>query len=438
MPRSPLVGRALACRRTLAAVIPAALLLVLASCSGATEPGQLTDPPKVATIVLSPDLSAMLKGSTSTLTAVVLDSAGGEIRDRLDWSTSAPAVASVSETGVVTGVGYGAVTITATIGRHHADARIVVTGAPAARTYAVEDLGVVHGIDEFTLHFSDSGTVLARQTGMLYRNGVGATIPGCPYTLALNRRGHVLCLLHDEDTISDYALWRDGAMAPLAVTDTFTAQHFRAFALNDSDEVAGLFFMPSFVNPNCPASGARCLSIWKDGTPIFPGATGASSSADAMFMNNKRQVVLDEPMFDPYRSRSALIYDTSTGSHRSAPSGVRAFNDNAWGVIDSQSLTHGPTAVVSVAKVTTPDTLIVFGFGAATGINDSNVVVGTLTVGPFIWRGNGVSLLTNATVDAGWTVTAADQINDRGQILATADNADGRKGHTVVLTPIAP
>jgi hypothetical protein len=65
-------------------------------------------------------------------------------------------------------------------------------------------------------------------------------------------------------------------------------------------------------------------------------------------------------------------------------------------------------------------------------------VTGTLDVGPFIWRGSGISLLTNASVDPAWTITSASEINNRGQILATADNADGRKAHTVVLTPAQP
>ena len=72
----------------------------------------------------------------------------------------------------------------------------------------------------------------------------------------------------------------------------------------------------------------------------------------------------------------------------------------------------------------------------ASGINDSNVVVGTLDVGPFTWRGQGVSLLTHAATDPSWTITTAPEINSRGQILATADNTDGRKAHTVILTPV--
>jgi hypothetical protein len=47
-------------------------------------------------------------------------------------------------------------------------------------------------------------------------------------------------------------------------------------------------------------------------------------------------------------------------------------------------------------------------------------------------------MLTNAAIDPSWTITAADEINNRGQILATADNSDGRKAHTVILSPTQP
>jgi hypothetical protein len=132
------------------------------------------------------------------------------------------------------------------------------------------------------------------------------------------------------------------------------------------------------------------------------------------------------------------IFDIATTSSRRVPYGV-ALNDNGWGAVASPWIAHGSADPFrSTASVLTPDTLITLGSGAATGINDANVAVGTLDVGPFIWRGEGVSLLTHASVDPAWTITAANEINNRGQILATADNSDGRKAHVVILTPTQP
>ena len=214
-------------------------------------------------------------------------------------------------------------------------------------------------------------------------------------------------------------------------------EHFRAYALNDSDEVAGLFYMPSFVNAKCPATGVRCLSVWKNGVPSFPGYDAGGS--DVMLMNNEQQAVVEYAMWAPDYGLTTTIYDIPTGKSRTAPYGMRAFNDNGWGAITSPWLAHGSSNPFrSRAYVTTPVSQFTLGDGAASGINASNVVVGTLSVGPFIWRGDGVSLLTGAASDAAWTITGAAEINNRGQILATADNSDGRKAHLVLLTPVQP
>jgi hypothetical protein len=392
----------------------------------------------VASVSLAPASIPILKGSHSRLTLSARDSAGNELSGaRATWTTSASDVATVSSDGVVTGVGYGSATITASIGTHSAPADIVVTAAPTVRSYSVLDLGEGNPESAVGRHLSDSGDVLTGPTGTLYRHGVATTMTGCVYPITLNGPGHVLCSNGKGDSVSSYAIWRDGALSPVAAADTFVAQHFRAFAMNDSDEVAGLFFMPSFLNANCPATGVRCLSVWKNGVPTFPGYDAGGS--DVMLMNNKRQAVVEYAQWAPDYGMTTSIYDIPTGKSRSAPYGVRAFNDNGWGAITWPWLAHGSSNPFrATAYVTTPSSFVTLGDGAASGINASNVVVGTLSVGPFIWRGDGVSLLVGAANDATWTITGAGEINDRGQILASADNSDGRKAHIVLLTPSGP
>jgi hypothetical protein len=157
-----------------------------------------------------------------------------------------------------------------------------------------------------------------------------------------------------------------------------------------------------------------------------------------MLMNNHQQIVVEYAMW--YEGvYGSVIYDVPTATSRQTQYGIRSFNDNGWGAITSPWIAHGSSNPFrSRAYVSTPSALIPLGDGGAAGINNSNTVVGTLTVGPFIWHGQGVSLLTNASVDPAWTLTAAIEINNRGQILATADNSDGRKAHMVILTPTQP
>lgn len=413
----------------------AALLCVLVACSDSTKP---VEPGRVASIALTPAAIGVVKGSQQSLALSARDSAGSEVRVTAQWISSAPSVAAVSNTGVVTGLAYGTATITATVDTVSAAVDVVVSDAPTPRTYSVLDLGVVSGIDPWTRHFSDSGDVLARQAGKVYRKGVLMDMPECGSPITLNGPGDVLCGLGG-DSVSKYAIWHDGALTPLAAADTFKAQFFRAFALNDSNEVAGVVYHPAFTNPGCPAS-ASCVALWKNGTPSFPGLASDPSSGP-WYLNNREQMVGQLPSFGPDGPPpNAYLYDAATNKSRAVPATVRGLNDAGWTVIVDvrYSRSYGVYTQTTTAVVVTPKDTIKLGAGSASGINNANVVVGTLDIGPFIWRGNGVSLLTNAATDPTWTITAADQINNRGQILATANNSDGRIGRTVILTPTQP
>jgi hypothetical protein len=388
----------------------------------------------VASLSIAPSAVPIVKGARYALKLSALDAAGSPVIIGAIWTSSAPQVASVSKYGVVSAVAFGAATITATVGTHSATAEVLVTAAPTERAYVVLDLGGGLSIGGMARQLSDSGDVLAG--GKLYRHGIAGAMPGCTIPVTTNGPGHVLCRVDALDSVSSYAIWHDGTLTPLAATDTFKAEHFRAFAMDDEDEVAGLLYNPAFTNANCATPGARCLSIWKRGTATFPGF---DASAELMLMNNASQVVLQEPVYSENHSLSAIIYDVPTGRQRTTPWAIQSLNDNGWAAIAHSWLRHGGAnsgTLGSIAQIATTASLIVLGDGAASGINNANVVVGTLTVGPFIWsQDGGVSLLTRAAVDPSWTVTAADEINNRGQILATANNSDGRQGHAVLLTP---
>jgi hypothetical protein len=410
-------------------------MMLVVACSDTTKP---VDPAKVASLTVTPAIVPVVRGAQVQLSLTASDSGGNDLGYvQATWASNTPSIVTVSNDGRVTGIDYGATSVTATIGSHTVLANVVVTSTPTTKTYAVTDLGSNLVIASIARQLSDSGDVLVGQSSTLYRHGALTNMVGCSHAVAINGPGHVLCKVDATDSISSYAIWRDGGLASLAAADTFSAQHFRAFAISDSDEVAGLFFMPTFVNDKCPVTGVRCLSIWRNGMPSFPGFDAGGS--DVMLMNNERQVVVEYAMWTPNYGLSTTIYDIPTAKARSVPYGAEAFNDNGWAAIASPFLVNGSSDPLrSTAYVATVSSVVLLGNGGATGINNSNVVVGTLDIGPFIWRGNGVSLLTNASTDPAWTITAASEINNRGQILAIADNADGRRAHAVILTPTQP
>jgi hypothetical protein len=430
---SSFASRSVSSRSVRLFALAASIAFTFAACrsSDSVGPPGEGNPANVVSVSISRTEVPVVKGSTLPLTVSALDSAGKPVVTDATWTSSAPLVAAVSHDGVVSAVGFGSATVTATIGIHSGSAEVVVTTVPTERAYSVLDLGPALQVGGMTRQLSDSGDVLAG--GKLYRSGVASLMAGCPSPVTINGPGHVLCKVNAYDSVSSYAIWHEGTLTPLAAADSFKAEHFRAFALNDSNEVAGLFFMPAFANANCPANGARCLSFWKNGAAGFPGYDAGGK--DVMLMNNRQQAVVEYAMWNE-NVYGSVIYDIPTANSRQTQYGVQAFNKNGWGAIASPWIAHGSSDPFrSKACVPTPTDLIVLGSGKASGNNDSNVVTGTLDVGPFLWRGSGVSLLTHASVDPSWTVTSADEINSRGQILATADNTDGRTGRTVILTP---
>jgi hypothetical protein len=163
----------------------------------------------------------------------------------------------------------------------------------------------------------------------------------------------------------------------------------------------------------------------------------ARAGADVSQLTDQHVIVVQELMQTP-GGAGGVIVDMATGSTRSFTPSVQAINDSGWAVLDVFTVAHNPsTAFEHAAMLLRPDASIRFGSGGATGINNAGVVVGTLDVGAFLWTSGGISLLDKAAVDPAWIITAADKINNRGQILAQADNTDGRKGHWVILTPVA-
>ena len=106
-------------------VLAAALAAV--GCSGGDAPAPAPSAPAaVARVVVSPDSTTVEPGKTIQLTARVEDASGNPVSDRtLDWISYDVGVATVNG-GVVTGVGAGTATITATTDGKRGSARVTV------------------------------------------------------------------------------------------------------------------------------------------------------------------------------------------------------------------------------------------------------------------------------------------------------------------------
>ncbi|MGE0555358.1 MAG: Ig-like domain-containing protein [Gemmatimonadales bacterium] len=114
-----------------------ASLVALSSCGGgasagpnppAPPPPPPPAPPPVATVSVSPTSASLVPMATQLLTAETRDAAGNPLSGRaVTWSTDQATVATVSTDGLVTAVGPGSATITATSEGRTGSAAISVT-----------------------------------------------------------------------------------------------------------------------------------------------------------------------------------------------------------------------------------------------------------------------------------------------------------------------
>lgn len=129
----------------------------------------LTVLPPVTTVTITGDTAALLPGATRQLTATPRDAAGAALAGRpVTWSSSAPTVATVSSTGLVTAITPGQVTIAAK-SENATGAVPLAVWAPVASIAIVPDSLVLLPAD-------------ARSFTLIMRDATGATLSGRPVT----------------------------------------------------------------------------------------------------------------------------------------------------------------------------------------------------------------------------------------------------------------
>ena len=112
---------------------------VTATCEGRTASASVAvSPVPVASVTVSPATATVSTGATVQLTATMRDASGNVLSGRsVTWTTSSAANATVSSSGLVTGVAAGSATITATSEGRSATATITVPAPAPVATVAV-------------------------------------------------------------------------------------------------------------------------------------------------------------------------------------------------------------------------------------------------------------------------------------------------------------
>ncbi|MHB1861611.1 MAG: Ig-like domain-containing protein [Gemmatimonadaceae bacterium] len=144
--------------------------LLLAACSGGNGNDKTPTAPviSVAGVQVSLPAQSLYVGATIQATVVVKDQNGNAmVGQAVSWSTSDATKATVSSTGLVTGVGIGTVTITAAVGTHQGTVSLIIAQVPVARVVISPPTSTIQPWQ--SVHFSaialdSAGNQLANRT----------------------------------------------------------------------------------------------------------------------------------------------------------------------------------------------------------------------------------------------------------------------------------
>jgi hypothetical protein len=218
------------------ALVSLCTLAFAIGCGGGDSAG----PPAVATVDVAAPGSDLIVGQTAQLSATARDAKGNSLSGRTTaWTTSSATIATVSTSGLVTGVAPGTVTISATIDGKIGSATMNVVPVPIA-SVAV------------TLAASTVQAGLTTQATAVIRDGAGNTLTGrtvawsssAPTVASVSDAGVVTGLTPGAATITATSEGRSGS-AQVTITSGNPADAPQITSITPSPMVEG---QPATIN----------------------------------------------------------------------------------------------------------------------------------------------------------------------------------------------
>ncbi len=364
-------------------------VLIAASSWGKDAFARVTvNPTPVATVRLSSTHRSMMVGEFAQLTADPLDADGHVLANRpVEWFTSDPAVATVTQGGLVSAIGVGGAIITASAEGRSAVASITVSAVPVA--------SIVITPDAITLVVGQTA-----QLGAQVRDAAGTPLTGRA----------IIWTTSDAQvaTVTSQGLVTAVAPGNAAVTATSEGRTDSVIISVNPRPVSAVILSPSQVT-------------------IF---TGQSAQLTAIVTDDRGQILTGRPIL--YSSSNTAVATVSTGGLvTGVSSGMVTITATSEGSIGTASVTVAPEPVASVT-ISPPSPSVTIGQAVqltAVPRNASGVVLTGRTVS---WSSGAPGL---ATVSSSGVVTGIAQ--GMAVIIATIDGTQGSALVTVRPVPVA-
>ncbi|MBK8248727.1 MAG: Ig-like domain-containing protein [Gemmatimonadetes bacterium] len=319
----------------------------------------------IARIDVSPPTVSVLVGGTQQLTATPRDAAGNALPGRgITWLTGAPSVATVSQTGLVTGVASGSALVFAASEGQSGSAAVTVATVAVASVTLTPNTGIIQ-----------QGQAL--QLTATARDASNNVLSGRP----------IIWTSSDETRATVSSLGRVVAITPGSVTITATI-----------DGVAG--------------SGSYSITQVPVATMTLTPATQTIAISQPLTLSAALFSATGAPLSPVGRtitwttSASSVATVTNSGVVTGVSAGTAVITATSEGVIATATITVSP---VAVASVTLAPNNVSLNQGAtqsitATARDASNNV---LTGRPVTWTSSNPSVATvNSTTSATNTITA--------------------------------
>ena len=166
----------------------ALMAIFAAACSGGSTSPDATG--SVASVSLNVTSAQLGVGQTLQLTATPLTSTGTVTTGSAAWSSNASSVASVSASGLVTGVAAGTATISAAVGGRTGAATVIVSAAGGGLPLATEVTMPGNTFSPFLTTIGVGGTVTFR-FGSVDHNVIFGNVAGKPTDIQITNNANV-------------------------------------------------------------------------------------------------------------------------------------------------------------------------------------------------------------------------------------------------------